>query len=269
MGNGCPSGLEVNLSMNIVDIFDQVADKMRSDLAEARSALEHAGLKGASFEEVFRNFLRTYLPATLDISTGIVVDSAGRSSRQLDVIISDAAKTPIFYRKGDTRVVPVEGVYSIIEVKANLTAQELEKAFKNMKSVRALKKTAYVLDDGPIRHTKQMYGQGWEIWPTNYFVFAFDSTSLDTLRELLASWYNRDSLPEWSRIDTTCVLNKGVILNQDANGYFDALPTPGSLVASYETERALLLFYTLISRYMFQAEMPPFVFTPYVGNLQF
>jgi hypothetical protein len=67
--------------MDIVEIFNQVAEKMRADLAQARSALEPPGLKGDSFEEVFRRFLRNYLPATLDISTGIVVDSAGRSSR--------------------------------------------------------------------------------------------------------------------------------------------------------------------------------------------
>lgn len=255
--------------MNIVEIFDQVAEKMRSDLAEARSAIQHPGLKGASFEEVFRRFLRSYLPTTLDISTGIIVDSAGRSSRQIDVIISDAAKTPIFYRSGDTRVVPVEGVYSVIEVKATLDSRELERAFENMKSVRNLRKTGYVIESGPIVHSKILYGREWDIWPTNYFIFAFDSISLDELGSLLASWYNRDSLPEWSRIDTVCVLNKGVILNQDRNGQFDALPSPGSVVGNYETKRALLLFYTLISRYMFQADMPPFRFSDYLGKLAF
>lgn len=260
---------EVDLKMNIVEIFDQVAEKMRSDLAEARSALQHPGLKGSSFEEIFRHFLRNYLPATLDISTGIIVDSSGRSSRQIDVIISDAAKTPIFYRSGDTRVVPIEGVYSIIEVKATLTAQELRKAFENMKSVRALQKTAYLAESGPIVSTKIMYGRSWDIWPTNYFVFAFDSDPLDNLSSILANWYTRDSLPEWSRIDTTCVLNRGVILNQSKKGEFDALPTPGSIVGHYETERALLLFYALISRYIFQAEIPPFRFTDYLGKLEF
>lgn len=255
--------------MNIVEIFDQVAEKMRSDLAEARSAIQHPGLKGASFEEVFRRFLRSYLPAALDISTGIIVDSAGKSSRQIDVIISDATKTPIFYRSGDTRVVPIEGVYSVIEVKANLDARELGKAFENMKSVRNLRKTAYVTEDGPMIYKKILYGQEWNIWQTNYFVFAFDSDPLDKLGSLLASWYTKDSLPEWSRIDSVCVLNKGVILNQDKNGNFDALPSPGSLIGHYETERALLLFYTLISRYMFQADIPPFKFTDYLGKLEF
>lgn len=97
---------------SVVDIFDQVAEKMRSDLAQSRSALQHPSLKGSSFEEVFRAFLREYLPKTLDVSSGVAVDSEGRSTRQLDMIVSDAAKTPIFYRSADTRVVPIEGVYS-------------------------------------------------------------------------------------------------------------------------------------------------------------
>ncbi len=121
-------------------------------------------------------------------------------------------------------------------MKAALNSRELERAFENMKSVRALRKTGYVIEGGPIVHSKTLYGRKWDIWPTNYFIFAFDSISLDELGSLLASWYNRDSLPEWSRIDTVCVLNKGVILNQDRNGQFDALPSLGSIVAHYETK---------------------------------
>lgn len=255
--------------MNIVAIFDQVAEKMRADLAEARSAMQHPGLKGSSFEEVFRTFLRTYLPTTLDVSTGTIVDATGKSSNQIDVIISDAAKTPIFYRSGDTRVVPIEGVYAVIEVKANLTAQELERCYKNMLSVRALQKTAYVSSTGPIVYQKNLYGSSWNIWPANYYVFAFDSDRIDKLRNLMDARHAKDAFLPSSRIDTVCVLNEGVILNEDADGYFDALPSPGSRLIHYETERALLLFYALTSRYMFQAEMPPFQFTKYLGSLKF
>jgi Domain of unknown function (DUF6602) len=255
--------------VSIVEIFDQVAEQMRSDLARARSALEHPGLKGSSFEEVFRTFLEEYLPKTLDISSGVVVDSEGRSTRQLDVIISDAAKTPIFYRSADTRVVPIEGVYAVIEVKANLDGQELERAFENMKSVRALKNTAYVQQTGAVIFTKTMYGQEWDGWPTNYFVFAFDSSPLNAITEKLEEKHAQEALPPWKRMDCICVLNKGVILNQVPGGMLDALPGPGTRLRYYETQRALLLFYALISRYMFQAEIPHFRFTDYLGQLRF
>ena len=45
-----------------------------------------------SFEEVVREFLRTYFPKTLDISTGFLIDSNGNESNQMDIIISDGAK---------------------------------------------------------------------------------------------------------------------------------------------------------------------------------
>jgi hypothetical protein len=51
-------------------IFDEVAEQMRSDLRMARFALQHPGLKGSSFENTFRKFLRQYLPRNLDMSTG-------------------------------------------------------------------------------------------------------------------------------------------------------------------------------------------------------
>src|SRR5450759_5104847 len=107
---------------------------MRADLRKARVALPNPGLKGSSFEETLRQFMRTYLPQSLDISTGILIDADGSSSRQLDVIISDAAKTPVFYRSGDIRVVPVECAYAVIEVKAHLSGQDLKAAFDNMLS---------------------------------------------------------------------------------------------------------------------------------------
>jgi len=66
----------------------------------------------------------------------------------------------------------------------------------------------------------------------------------------------RESLPLWKRIDCVCVLNRGVILNQVQDGTFDALPQPGSRLGYRETERALLLFYALISRCVFQAQIP-------------
>ena len=60
--------------MDIGQIFDEVASQMRSDIEKARSALKHAGMKGEAFEETFRRFLRDYLPRSLDVSTGILVD---------------------------------------------------------------------------------------------------------------------------------------------------------------------------------------------------
>jgi hypothetical protein len=255
--------------MDIPTIFDQVAAQMRADLQRARAALKHPGLKGDSFEEIFRRFLRDYLPTALDISTGVLVDSSGAQSRQLDVIISDARQTPIFYKNQDTRVIPVECVYAVIEVKADLTQQELERAFENMQSVRKLQKRAYIRPSGPIIQNERMYGREWEIWPINYHIFAFDSPDLIRLGEWLQIRYTQAQPPAWERIDTICVLDKGVICHRLTSGQFSALPEPDSVVFPCPTNRALLLFYTLISVQMFQTRLPSFRFTDYLGQITF
>ena len=90
-----------------------------------------------------------------------------------------------------------------------------------------------------------------------------------TIAEHIHEKHQIEGLPEHSRIDTVCVLNRGVICNQRADGKFDALPEPGSKLYVCKTDRALLLFYALISRYFNQARLPNFRFTDYLGKMKF
>ena len=69
---------------------------MRTDFDDIRNAIQHPGEKGRSFE-VLRQFLKQYFPKTLDVSTGFIIDSNGGESNQMDIIISDLSRTPIFY----------------------------------------------------------------------------------------------------------------------------------------------------------------------------
>ncbi|WP_268544035.1 DUF6602 domain-containing protein [Candidatus Nitrosotenuis cloacae] len=254
--------------MDLVKIFEEISKKLQSDFDEIRSATSHPGLKGKANEESFRVFLRKYLPKSLDISTGTVVDSDKNVSRELDLIISDAAKTPIFYENNDIRVIPIECVYSVIEIKSNLDSDALDKIFENMLSVRKLNKKAWE-ETGAIIHSHTMYGKEWGIWPVNYFVFAYDSMALSTLVEKLNSKNEELNLSPWSRIDTICVLNKGVVLNKTHEGMFTPLPDSQTIITYTETKNALLLFHTLISGLLSQARMPTFIFKDYLKDFRF
>lgn len=133
--------------MHLAAIFDTAIKKMQAELDEARQAIDsHMAARGTSFESIFREFLKKYLPPSLDVSTGFLVDSNGNQSHQLDIIISDAADTPIFFSKETIRVVPIECAYAAIEVKARIDTDEMNSTFVNMKSVRALHKKSYFKD---------------------------------------------------------------------------------------------------------------------------
>jgi hypothetical protein len=256
--------------MNITEIFDEIAVRMRSDFEEARKATENRGIKGESFENAFKDFLENYLPKNLNISSGILVDSIGNSSRQLDIIISDDLKTPIFYSNGRNRVIPIEATYSVIEIKAKLDITELEKTIQNMLSVKDLvKKAFYNTNNGVISKKVQLYGQEWDIWPVNYYIFAYDSIELETIGNHLLTAIKKYNLPVYKRIDAVCVLDKGVICNMSPGGMVDATPAPDSNLFVCKTKRSLLLFYSLVSNYFNQAWMPNFRFKDYLGFLKF
>ena len=253
--------------MNLKEVFDEVSTQMKSDFVKAQKSLPHSGLKGDANEETVKIFLKQYLPKTLDITTGMLVDSVGNMSRQLDIIICDAAKTPIFYQSGGTRVIPVECAYAVIEVKAFLDKTELRKSYDNMQSVKALEKKAYFGHKGVLVSSHNLYGKEWDHWPILYLIFSFDSPGLDSVLGNLISYQSHNEIHK--RIDTICVLEKGVILNQTQDGMFSALPVAASKPIASLTSMPLLLFYALISVLLNQASMNSFNLMPYIKEMKF
>ena len=95
---------------------------------------EHKGEDGRFVENLIKNLLVKYLPKELEVLTGFILRPAvktgkdGKSriiesdshSTQLDIIVYNSAKYPIFLRSNDTVIVPPEGVISIISVKKTL-----------------------------------------------------------------------------------------------------------------------------------------------------
>jgi hypothetical protein len=69
---------------------------MNAELATIRETYkDSSGLRGEHAEIIFHKFLEKYLPKKLCISSGTIIDSEGRQSRQLDIIIFDGLKAPV------------------------------------------------------------------------------------------------------------------------------------------------------------------------------
>jgi hypothetical protein len=257
--------------LNLGEILDYTSKKVQSDIAMIRNATRHAGAKGTSFEEVVRQALSKYFPKNLDFFSGFIVDSNDKISNQIDIIVSDKFKTPIFYENESIRVVPVECVYSVIEVKSRLDSKGLQECFENMASVRRLEKNAYS-NEPPYDQFigVNQYGRDdWPIWPVNYYVFAIDSIDLNTLTSTVEKKFAEEKAPLHSRIDTICVLKKGMICNEYPDGMFDALPGLGSRLTCIPTSRALLLFYSLIGVHLCKTQLPFFELHNYIEKVPF
>lgn len=246
--------------MKLEDMFQSIHDRLLADLKEARASVDHAASKGAINEEAVRVLLKSRLPRTVEISNGILIDSHGKMSRQLDIIIHDAAKTPVLFEQDGFRVIPVECAYAVIEVKTALTLTEVESSWKNMESAKELKKTAFY-PDGVIIHDTTAYGKEYKDWPLMYFVFAFESAGLQAVSSKLKILSEGTAIDK--RIDMIFSLQHGLLANRSPVGTIDALPSAGTSHA-VSAQNSLLLFYVLLSQYLNQVYMRKFRFSDYV-----
>jgi hypothetical protein len=115
--------------------------RMREDLTGR--LVPHPGELGTDREEVIRQFLRAYLPKRFDVSSGFAFDSAGKVSKQLDIVISNSLICPRFETVGGKRFFPCESVVAVGQVKSSLTTSaEFQRALANLESAKSLDRSA-------------------------------------------------------------------------------------------------------------------------------
>lgn len=107
------------------------------------SSLEHPVSNGDNSEKAWEKFLIDILSKKYQIAKGKAIDSNGKTSEQIDLIIYDALYSPlIFISEGGEKYIPAESIYATIEVKPTLTKEYLEYANKKIKSVKDLFRTS-------------------------------------------------------------------------------------------------------------------------------
>jgi hypothetical protein len=253
----------------LIKIFEEIENEMRAKFERARISIKHSALKGSAFENTLKDFLIAYLPKHLSFSRGMIVDSDGKYSKEIDIIIYDTANTPIFEKSGDIQVIPVECVYGVIEVKAYLDTDELKKIYENLDSVRNFSKKSFFKSGGAVIYVNNVYGKEWDFWPINYFVFAIDSMKLDKIAKYIEERNKNETRELWNQIDTICVLEKGLVYHQKDNIIYPE-PEPGTKITVDETNHPLLKYYALLSRLCNQMTMVnKFSFNAYIGELHF
>ena len=126
--------------------------------AENRNGAAHNGEDGRYVETLIREYLKRYLPKDLEVLTGFILRPAVKTglknrsrknevdshSTQLDILIYDSAKYPIFQRFGENVIVPPEGVVGIISVKKNLHENDI---IHEAQALKATSKLCRCVDD--------------------------------------------------------------------------------------------------------------------------
>lgn len=212
--------------------FESISERMRIDFEQVTKMISHPVVKGTARENALQTYLRPHIPDKFEISEGIIVDSHDHQSCQVDMIIHDKIATPYLLDTNMKKVIPIESVYAIIEVKSTLTKDELRKCIYNIQSVRSLTKNT-------------LTGQ---TSPTLGFVFAYDSDS--SLETIYSNFHElTKSIPLEQQISAICVLNKGLILSALTENLSTIIlnPSKETTFAMYNnSDNALLMFYLLL-----------------------
>lgn len=132
--------------------FSQSQAVFKSQILSTSGGLPHDGEEGAARENVWIEILRRHLPNKYSIESGFAIDSLGKVSKQLDIVIYDAIHTLKIPVDGKNFLIPVEAMHAVLEVKPQINSPNLNDAFEKIESVRSLSVTsAPIVDKGQIR----------------------------------------------------------------------------------------------------------------------
>jgi len=122
--------------------FSMQQKVLKTQLDMSSATITHNGTMGEVNEQYFIEIIRKYLPNRYAVDTGIVLDSTGKTSDQIDVIVFDNQYTPTLLDQQGHRFIPAESVYAVLEVKPTIDKGYLEYAANKARSVRALHRTS-------------------------------------------------------------------------------------------------------------------------------
>jgi hypothetical protein len=233
----------------------------------------HRGETGRRREDDLREFLRAFLPARLGIGTGEIAASDGSVSPQVDLIVYDHLETPLLDRSESSIVVPVEGVYGVIEVSSRLDVTKLREDVAKIREVKALEKRAYWKRNDDFVMSYAPHGSAQDTWPVLGFCFAYEGNELSNLRAALTR-LDTDELA--NNLDMLCVLNQGCIANADPDengqlGPISGAPSPGTrrlVIANNDGAMGggLMFLYLLAGGLLTQGETARINMARYLGR---
>lgn len=257
-------------------VLSTAQHKMTTAIAQIRDSIPHAGETGDLVERVLRSQLQEVLPEKVGVSSGFVVDSEGKVSRQMDIILYDRQNTPRIFTSEGAQMFPVEATYACGEIKTNLNSAEFRDSFDKCLSYKRLTRRAYYSQPKSLVH--RLFGRQYDHWQSIFFCIAAHSTRVSQFIPVYRSVVEERALEVHERIDTVVALdatdNENILLNGSVeletglprDGSIDFLPCAGSQICAYPAKESWALFIMLLLRYMTQAPMVAVDMLPYGGS---
>lgn len=136
--------------MKLIQALRNLSEKLNSEFADSK-LFEHSGEKGEFREQIISELLRPFLPDCYGLGSGQIFAKDDTSSNQIDIVIYDTVYSNVLFKSKANSLFPCESVYGEIEIKSNLTSDELISSIDNIVSVKKLtREDSTMLDISPI-----------------------------------------------------------------------------------------------------------------------
>lgn len=201
-------------------LFESLHKKVALELDVARQSIEHPGTKGTESENVWLKLFQLYLPKRYQAEEAFVVDSNGKFSQQIDIVIFDRQYSPFVFHFDSVNIIPIESVYAVFEVKQAISAANIEYAIEKIDSVRKLHPTSL-----PIPHAGGTYPAKKPIEILGGLL-TLDSDWSPALGRTL-----QDHLEKANAIDIGCVAQSGFYYQNRESKTYEVMETDKAATA--------------------------------------
>lgn len=188
---------------SLSDLLSGLHDDIQQRLATCRTCFKHPGTKGDASEKVWIELLQKYLPRRYQAETAHVVDSQGKFSDQIDVVVFDRQYSPFIFDFQGQKIIPAESVYGVFEAKQAINKDIIEYAQQKVASVRGLHRTSL-----PIPHAGGTY-PAKPLVPIIGGILAFESDWNPGLGEPLLQ--SLSAVNGLQRLDLGCIAAHGTV----------------------------------------------------------
>lgn len=168
---------------------------------------------GRAREKLISDGLSPHLPGRISIERGEMVDGQGKRSGEVDTVLVDTHRGRI--QVGAESLVPVEAATAAIEVKTDLSGDNLKNAVEKIAQIKRLIRTQH---HGFYRTSDDVRSPRTPIPPSRAFgvVLAFRAPSWENIYQRMAAnpqWYDHD--PMVFGPDRIVILGRGVAIKND------------------------------------------------------
>jgi hypothetical protein len=119
--------------------YKKIQEKVIMQRDIINSLIKDQRVIGDYYEAIIRDLIRENVPEAFAVGRGVIISKEGKTSRECDIIVYNAAEYGPFFKSGVIVVINPEAVRCVVEVKGTITRKSLSDAVKNLSSVNELR----------------------------------------------------------------------------------------------------------------------------------